>query len=446
MKAHRTNRKASGRAGERGAALITALLISMLMLVAGGALLATTTMTVGNTVDTTAEAQAYYAAEAGIQSAMSVLRGNVAARGGLTLPLNTKMRGNFRVANMLTTSNAAGDVFTEARLSGWLPYNGTTASARVPVSTDPGNQLFYSLSITDPADSSRATLTTSPTYNPARLIITSTGYGPRGSVKQMQVLVKRTSFDFDPKSTLLMTGNVSSFNIGNSNAKGYSGIDQSNATNVLPAFGFTSGSSTTSITANTFNCGSANCNKAKSSTSDPETATITNSDLPSWLQTPQAAAAFLDDVQAQANSMGRYFATKDGQSVSGGLGTSSDPKVTFVDGDFSTSGSGNGLLVVTGNLTFSGNFSFDGLILVLGSYRDASNNLQGGTLSRNGGGNGAIAGAIVVASFDRANPTSFLNTSLDTSGGGNSDILFDSTKVNNALTALGSRVLGVVEN
>jgi len=415
--------------------------------VAGGALLATTTMTVGNTVDTTAEAQAYYAAEAGVQSALSVLRGNVPARGGMALPAGTKMKNNFRAANLLSTSNMAADAATTARLSGWLPYNGTTTAARVPVSTDAGNQLFYDLSISDPADPSRATLNASTTYIPLRLVITSTGYGPRGSIKQMQVLVNRSAFDFDPKSTLLMAGNVTHFDIGDSRSKGYTGQDQASlGSSPLPAFGFTSGTSKTSVDTNTFNCTSTACTKASDSTGDPQTATISNSSLPSWLQTPQAADAFLDDLQAQAVTAGRYFATKDGASVSGGLGSASDPKVTFVDGNYSASGSGTGLLVVTGELTFNGNFDFDGVVFVLGSWKDSGGTLHGGKLQRSGGGDGTIAGALVVAAFDRTNPTAFTDTYFDTNGGGNSDIVYDSTKVANALGVFGSRVLGVIED
>ena len=54
------------RAGERGAALITAVLLSMLLLAAGGTLVLTATMTGLTARDSTAEMQAYYAAEAGI--------------------------------------------------------------------------------------------------------------------------------------------------------------------------------------------------------------------------------------------------------------------------------------------------------------------------------------------------------------------------------------------
>ena len=43
------------RAGERGAALVTAMLVAMLLLAAGGALVVTTGMTATNAVDATAD-------------------------------------------------------------------------------------------------------------------------------------------------------------------------------------------------------------------------------------------------------------------------------------------------------------------------------------------------------------------------------------------------------
>src|SRR6185312_2779371 len=65
------------RSNEKGAALITAVLLSLLLLAAGGILILTTTMTGITARDSTAEMQAYYAAEAGVARTLEVLRGNV---------------------------------------------------------------------------------------------------------------------------------------------------------------------------------------------------------------------------------------------------------------------------------------------------------------------------------------------------------------------------------
>src|ERR687884_654539 len=66
------------RPNERGVALVTMLLISLLLLAAGGAVILTTAMSATNSIDSAAETQAYYAAQAGLQSTLNVLRGNVA--------------------------------------------------------------------------------------------------------------------------------------------------------------------------------------------------------------------------------------------------------------------------------------------------------------------------------------------------------------------------------
>jgi hypothetical protein len=425
----------NGRRDERGAALITALLVSLLMLAAGGALIYTTGMTVANATDSTAEAQAYYAAEAGVQSALSVLRGNVAPKGALNLPAGTKVMNNFRVLNLLSTSNLSTDKATEARLSGWLPYDGSAATSRVSL----GNNTSFQLSISDPDDPTRASLLASATYTPTRLLITSTGYGPKGSIKKMQMLVNRSYFDFTARSTLLMRGaedcsDMSGFSIGNSNAKDYNGNDGATPPQAsLPVFGTTCSGNNTQAT------NTVNSSKPNTVTSNPQgkVATIPNSDLASWLQNADMARALLLDLAAQAQAQSRYFT-----GTPSDLGSSSTPKFTFVDGNCSM-GSGAGLLVVTGTLTMSGNASFNGVILVLGD----------GSLTRNGGGNGDILGAIVVAKFARTWPSTennqahpFLAPTFDTNGGGNSTVQYNSTNVNNAMNLLGNRLMGIIEN
>jgi Tfp pilus assembly protein PilX len=435
----------TARRGERGAALITALLLSTLLLVAGGALVLTTSVGTSTAIDASTEARAYYAAEAGLQAALSVLRGNVPARAGHTPPPGTKMKNNLRGANTLAISNITGDAAIAAgtsRLSGYLPYSGTAVNSRVVIDAN----TAYQITVSDPDDANRAQLTANPTYTPARILITSIGYGPRGAVKQMRMVVRKGAFDFDPPSTLTLTGNVTNFNLGNSNAKGYTGVDQADPTKTKPMFGFTDPISQTTVNTTTYSplCTTTYCNKAREGTSDPATATLANSDLPSWLRTADAARAFLNDMQSQASAEGRYFPTKSGTAAPS-LGTSADPKFTFVDGDLSTASSGAGLLIVTGNLTFSGSFTFDGVVLVMGSWKDTAGLLYGGKLTRSGGGEGLITGALVVSHFDRTTNGGFLPTSFDTSGGGTSDIKFNSLSVANALNSLGSRVIGVTE-
>jgi hypothetical protein len=70
----------------------------------------------------------------------------------------------------------------------------------------------------------------------------------------------------------------------------------------------------------------------------------------------------------------------------GSYGTDANPKITYVNGDYTLTG-GSGLLVVTGTLSMSGNTSYNGLIMVIGQ----------GILSSSGGGSGQYNGSIFVA-------------------------------------------------
>jgi len=116
MKIDSTMNLNNRRAGERGAALVTMLLVSVLLLGAGGALIMTTMMSANNSIGSTAEMQAFYVAESGMQSALNVLRGN-------TKPLVTEAdRMSFRTAVIPDISNGPGNTGS-LRLAGWLPYN-----------------------------------------------------------------------------------------------------------------------------------------------------------------------------------------------------------------------------------------------------------------------------------------------------------------------------------
>jgi hypothetical protein len=97
-------------------------------------------------------------------------------------------------------------------------------------------------------------------------------------------------------------------------------------------------------------------------------------------------------------------------------------------------GSGAGMLVVKGTLTFDGNVNYTGVILVIGK----------GSMIRHGGGNGTLSGETWVA--NTAGPDGIVGnaddalgaTTFDTSGGGSSNIQYCSSAVHNALTNLHS--------
>ncbi|MDT4967862.1 MAG: hypothetical protein QOJ64_2599 [Acidobacteriota bacterium] len=567
------------RRGERGAALITTLLLATMLLTAGGALVLSTTLSATNAIDSTAEMQAYYGAEAGLQSTVNTLRGNVWASS--TTPV-----ASARAVVEPAESNVSGDASTGqniARLSRWLSYGsnnhvvvpGTdnliafdvtatdldnskvvryTTSGKFDVGSSGCTVSGASLTCTGPGvnaftltyvPQSTTTLTAYPaassglgsfvltkvasgasipsgspvrfqlTFNqtlpwaakdtisasisgdvtavastlqiafsgttvkadgttfdlcgacnplvfnhplilsgvksltgtvtapqPKRVLVRSTGYGPKGAMKRLEMILNQSVFDFDAPATLTLRGAEDCtpmvFDTGDSGAKNYSGLDNYAAEAQLPTFAV-SGCDVTVADAGI---------KKHDTIDDPEIAYLDAGaapgssaiqsfavSTPNFLQSADNARTTLDDLEAAAKAVNRYFTpSTSGGSVSVTASNTSAEGITFVDGDCNLDG-GSGLLIVTGDLNMSGNPSFSGVILVLG----------GGSVNRNGGGNGNVFGAMVVAAFDRNGTGGFTSPTFNTNGGGNSTLQYDSLAVSRAMGAVGASVGGIRE-
>lgn len=414
--------RASDRHDEKGAALVISILIATLLLAVAGTVILTSGMSAVTSIDATAELQAYYGAETGLEAALNVIRGHVAPNG---IAGTTRM--GFRNAVDTSKSNRNSDTSTVARLSAWLNYDN---DGRVRPT---GTNYAYSVVVMDPDDPSGALRIADASYRPKRIQVQSIGYGPKGSVKRMEMVVQKVSFDFEPDAMLLGRssddGSLASisFDIGNSAAKFYSGHDNAGSGTNLPTFG------TTSIG----DLAVANEAITKGATvEDVKSTQVDVADLPSWLQSADAAREFLNYMQIVARSMGRYQT-----SLSGMAGSTSSPAFTFVNGDATLDG-GAGLLIVTGDLTLDGNAVFNGVILVLGE----------GTVTRSGGGNSTILGSIYIAKFARSWPSSenglphpFLAPVVNVGGGGTANFKYDSDWVQKGKDALGDIVRDVRE-
>ncbi|HEX7297170.1 MAG TPA: hypothetical protein VF251_15560, partial [Pyrinomonadaceae bacterium] len=314
-------------------------------------------------------------------------------------------------------------------LTNWLTYGATIDGVNVvPVNSTP--LMGFTVDVTDPDAA-----TTPPGKNPNRLLIHATGYGPKGAKKQMEMMVSRFIFDFSPQSVILMisdddhTTPQPGFAIGESEAKDYSGYDQTDPTRSLPVFGVTHDNDLTTATT------IVNNSKPETVSGVDKVTEFSNSQLPYFLQSADNARAFLSVLQERAQTTDRYFA---GNTTD--MGTVDNPKLTFIDGD-ATLSEGAGLLVVTGKLTSNGATGFKGIVLVLGE----------GVFERSGTGNSDLLGAIVVAKFARnwpsgeTGPHPFLAPTFSVSGGGTGLTAYDSESVDRALAANGIRSLGVRE-
>jgi hypothetical protein len=226
------------------------------------------------------------------------------------------------------------------------------------------------------------------------------------------------------------------FNPGSSNVTVYSG-DDAVSTDIIPPIGTTN---------------STNLNTVEDSVDGlpphPFNGTVIGSasdvsaEVPDWLSSPYVLDQTVQALSSVARSSGRFFASG---TQPGSFGDNTTARgITFCDGNCTLTGDGGGILVVTGILTFNGNFNFNGLILITGS---------GGAL-RSGGGTGTIQGNIVIAPYvgsrveDTTTPAqadTFLAPQYDLSGGGNSTVVYNSASVAGGLVAVSNFVLGVME-
>jgi Tfp pilus assembly protein PilX len=409
------------RAGERGAALITAVLLSLLLLAAGGTLILTATMTSITARDSTAEMQAYYAAEAGVARTLEVLRGNAKSN-----PVGTK--ATFR--NVVCTPTL------------WT----TMAGGFVNVNTD-ATARFQVTEILDPDNQDTVTACADAEYKPDRLRIRVTGMGPGNSQKNMEIVVARYTLDYPVNAVVTLpneSGNPMTFDLGDSNVTTTSGTDAT-GTGTLPAYAV--GNGDYNITNNVIdgcdpdgsNCG----NGPNVSPNNPSV--LVEGNTPSFLQSVEKARLFLygpEGMMSSAINQGRYFTSGAAAIAStAGLGASnSDGVLTFVDGNLTLgpgNPSGQGTLIVTGDLTLDGNFNWNGVIMVFGE----------GRVFRNGGGHGNIYGAMFVAKFARTGLSSdvFQSPTFNTNGGGSSNIQYSSDAVDMAKAVGGHAIKGVRE-
>lgn len=422
MRSQTPTRLLENRTGERGAALLTAVLLSMLLLAAGGTLVLTTTMTGITARDATAEMQAYYAAEAGVAKALEVLRGNVQST-----PSGT--RATFH--NVVCSRSL------------WTATSGNS----VNVASD-ASSTFQVSSIVDP-DNTDANACNSASYKPSRLVIKVRGIGPRNSQKNLEMVIDRYTVDYSVNAVVTLpngSGNPMPFDLGGSNVTSTSGADASGSGAAIAAYAVSGNDyNTTNNVIDGCQADGTNCSGSGPNVFPTDPAVLAGSNTPSFLASVDAARTFLygsEGMMQSAINQGRYFGNgTDAINSAAGLGANNpDGVLTFVDGDFVLgpgSPTGQGTLIVTGNLTLNGNFNWNGVIMVLGS----------GSVQRSGGGNGNIYGAMFVAKFAKTGASTdvFQAPTFNTSGGGTANIQYNSFEVDRAKSVGGHAVRGIHE-
>jgi len=370
---------------------------------------------------------------------------------------NTQSAGVWSIPRIILDSQTytlQGSLMSLA-FSGWTSQPSVTCSsgltswglpAMVSCANDSPQRVGYEAKLN--AGNNVITGTMTPP-EPIRLVIQSTGYGPRGSVKKLEAVIQKNFFNgLSAPATLTLVGapcpaGQTCFNPGSSSVTVYSGDDIVSTDNI-PPIGTTNSDNLDDVQAS-----------VDGQPPHPFNGTVVgvpsnvNNEIPDWLSSPAqmdvAIHSLANTAMASAdptNSTGRFFPSGTAPTNFGDNTTGTG--ITFCDGDCTFTGAGGGILVVTGQLTLRGNFNFKGMIIVTGA----------GGIVRSGGGTGILQGNIVDSPYannriqDGADPSPtapWLPPMYDLSGGGNSTVQYNSASLANGLTAVSNFVLGVAE-
>jgi hypothetical protein len=235
-----------------------------------------------------------------------------------------------------------------------------------------------------------------PVYELTSLAVTS-----GGSRRMMQYEVAQNAFPAIP-GAFVFDGSGPSFNPPNSAAFTVSGTDQVHVPNSV----------------NGVSCPVPTNEPALGSFDNPATSTLTTAiqghpDRSSQYPSGASPTPAVSNMYAVLSSGSIDLTTVDGLTTLSNmmvaaagpnvypngttptnLGTPASPVVNVVNGDLSISGSGAGVLLVTGELTLNGAFSWDGLILVIGE----------GAVQKDGGGSATVNGSLFAANLTTGNP------------------------------------------
>jgi hypothetical protein len=268
---------------------------------------------------------------------------------------------------------------------------------------------------------------------PFRVVVSSVGYGPRGAKKVLEATIQKNFFNgMTAPATLTLVGPAAGtiFKPGTSAATEYSGKDVA-STVIIPPIGTTNDANLELVLAETSRTGSTPFNGTITGTS-----ANVDSEMPFWLQNPTNLDNTLQMLRMTADKSGTLYTNGAVPTVVGDNATARG--ITYVDGNLTLTPEmgGGGILVVTGTLTLHGNFNFNGLIIVTGS----------GGINRSGGGTGTLQGNIIVAPYNKSNlEAGFLPPKYDIAGGGDSDVIYNSSSVANGMVAVSNFVLAVAE-
>lgn len=282
-----------------------------------------------------------------------------------------------------------------------------------------GEGAYVAFLTNDPVDGIEATTDTND-----RVMITAVGGTIGNSLETVQAIIEYDPLlPTMPSAAVALLGPSPSWTPGTSAAKLYSGDDCNGAGEpgvYVPSVGLLSDPAVADVQAAlgtpTYQAGALAPVDTIANLNDTSHPAVVEPPDPIW-QDCQLLHDFVELLRTKATLVCA-------SAGSCSLPAPSLSNFVFVDDDFTLGpADGAGLIVVTGTVTFNGNFAWDGIILAVGE----------GTIRRNGGGAEDLSGTVVVADVAGADDiygnsddcgSGFDPPVWDTAGGGNSLVTF----------------------
>jgi len=359
---------------ERGMVLVVGLLLIVVLVLLGTTAVMTSTTDMKISANYKTSTQAFYIAEAGIEHARENVRQAINLGSSLSQILAARVGGTGVLSDSSTITN--------------FYANGTFVTDDVPfiASTSYGAGSYRVYLTNDAADG-----VTSVTDMNYQVTLTSFGFGPNNSFTVTQVSIRMIVPPNLP-APITLPGPNPVFDGPNSNVADVAdGTKPAICVDNLDA----KVSVQAGIPANRYDNYQGNC---------PSTPCIEAQTIPS----PWGNKADLLKLYADLKAAADFTSPSDTGFT---LGTTSNRRIVVIDGGYSYTGAGAGILVVTDELVLQGKFDYDGIIIAVGN----------GRVIRKGAGSGTITGGIVVANTNTPG-TELGIPYMSTDGGGSSDI------------------------
>jgi Tfp pilus assembly protein PilX len=382
---------------QRGSALVMALMLLTFLMILGSALLTSVTLDVAIGENYRSETQLLYLAEAGITEARNLLRDS-------SMTPSQLLRSAAGSDGLLSASRDL-DTLLEATDDVPLINGGARSLPRLAIDTSGKPAGAYYVFLRNDAADGMTSLTDS---NQVLALLSVAVLGDTRKV--MEVTVRKWQFPKLPAS-LVMAGSPVRFTPADSRSE-ISGIDITAKGDDRHSIGVRTVPDQSMILTG-IPAGTEIQYPGRGNPSPPPADVgVIDTMLDPRLRAPAGLERVVDRIVEYASDLSSPG--WNGTTVVGNVGTTSDYRIVVVNGNCVLGpGAGYGILLVRGNLSLTGSFRWNGLVLVIGQ----------GSIATIGTATGTISGGILVARTraDDRGPANELGTMLVTPGPVNVD-------------------------